>query len=66
MAIGLTATKPFAEKCRALRTLIGECVHAKVMAAFQTQKSTWAWFWSDSAKYVYILNTAWRLLRELL
>ena len=34
MAIGLTATKPFAEKCRSLCTLIGKCEHAKVMAAF--------------------------------
>ena len=34
MAIGLTVTKPFAEKCRSLSALIGKCVHAKVMAAF--------------------------------
>ena len=34
MAIGLTVTKPFAEKCRSLCALIGNCVHAKVMAAF--------------------------------
>ena len=38
MAIGLTVTKPFAEKCRSLCTLIGECVHAKVMAAFLDSK----------------------------
>ena len=35
MAIGLTVTKTFAEKCRSLCTLIGKCVHAKVMAAFR-------------------------------
>ena len=34
MAIGLTVTKPFAEKCWSLCALIGNCVHAKVMAAF--------------------------------
>ena len=39
MAIGLTVTKPFAEKCRSLCTLIGKCVHAKVMAAFFRHKN---------------------------
>ena len=34
MAIVLTFTKSLAEKCRPLCTLIGKCVHAKVMAAF--------------------------------
>ena len=29
---------PFAEKCRPLCTLIGKCVHAKVMAAFLDTK----------------------------
>ena len=38
MAIGLTVTKPFAKKCRPLCTLIGKCVHAKVMAAFSGTK----------------------------
>ena len=35
MAIGLTVTKPFAEKCRSLYTLIDKCEHAKVMAVFR-------------------------------
>ena len=35
MAIGLIVTKPFAEKCPSLCTLIGKCVHAKVMAVFR-------------------------------
>ena len=39
MAIGLIVTKPFAEKCRSLRTLIVKCVHAKVMAAFFRKKN---------------------------
>ena len=39
MAIGLTVTKPFAGKCRSLCTLIGLCVHAKVMAAFFGHKN---------------------------
>ena len=39
MAIGLTGTKPFAEKCRSLGTLIDKCVHAKVMAAFFRHKN---------------------------
>ena len=39
MAIGLTVTKPFAEKCRSLCALIGRCVHAKVMAAFFKHKN---------------------------
>ena len=34
MAISLTVTKAFAEKCRSLCMLIAKCVHAKVMAAF--------------------------------
>ena len=38
MAIGLTVTKPFAEKCPSLFTLNGKCVHAKVMAAFLDTK----------------------------
>ena len=38
MAIGLTVTKPFTEKCRSLCTLIGKCVHAKVMATFLDTK----------------------------
>ena len=38
MAIGLIVTKPFAEKCPSLCTLIGKCVHAKVMAAFLDTK----------------------------
>ena len=35
MAIGLTATKPFAEKCRPLRTFIAKYMHAKIMAALR-------------------------------
>ena len=34
MAIGLTVTKPFVEKCPSLGTLIGKFVDAKIMAAF--------------------------------
>ena len=32
MAIGLTDTKPFVEKCGLWRTLLGKSRHAKVMA----------------------------------
>ena len=39
MAIGLTVTKPFAEKYPPLCTLIVKCVHAKVMAAFLRHKN---------------------------
>ena len=39
MAIGLTVTKPFAEKRPSLLTPIGKCVHAKVMAAFFRHKN---------------------------
>ena len=39
MAIGLTVTKPFAEKCPSVCTLIGNCVHVKVMAAFFRHKN---------------------------
>ena len=39
MAIGLTVTKSFAEKCRSLCTLIGKCVHAKVMVAIFGHKN---------------------------
>ena len=39
MAIGLTVTKPFPEKCPSLCTLVGKCVHAKVMAAFFRHKN---------------------------
>ena len=38
MAIGLTVTKPFAEKCPSLCTLIGKCLHVKLMAAFLDTK----------------------------
>ena len=34
MAIGLTFTKPFAEKFRSLCTLIDKCVHAKSNGRF--------------------------------
>ena len=34
MAIVLTVTKPFAEKCRSLCTLIRKSVHAEAMAVF--------------------------------
>ena len=39
MAIGLAVTKSFAEKCRPLCTLVGQCVHAKVMAPFSDSKN---------------------------
>ena len=38
MAIGLTVTKPVAEKCRSLCTLIGKSMHAKVMAVLFRRK----------------------------
>ena len=39
MAIGFSVTKPFAEKCRSLCTLICKYVHARVMAAFLKRKN---------------------------
>ena len=39
MAIGLSVTKPFAEKCRLLCTLIGKCVHAKNDSRFFRHKN---------------------------
>ena len=39
MAIGLTVTKPLAEKCRSLCTLIGKSMHAQVMADFKRLKN---------------------------
>ena len=34
MVIGINVTKPLAEKCWSLCTLVGKSIHAKVMAAF--------------------------------
>ena len=58
MPIGLTVTKPFAEKYRSLCTLTGECVHIKVMAAILDTKinlmhsSDLHNFWSINKVYV--------------
>ena len=38
MAISLAATKPLAEKCRSLCTLIGKSMHAQVMAVLKRHK----------------------------
>ena len=39
MAIGLTVTKPLAEKCRSLGTLIRKSMHAQVMEDFKSHKN---------------------------
>ena len=59
MAIGLTVTKPFAEKCRSLCTLIGKCVHAKVMAAFLgTQINMMHSFYLHIFWQIYMIDVA--------
>ena len=35
MAMGVSVTKPFAERCRPLCTIMGKSMHAKVMAIFR-------------------------------